>query len=248
MSYPGPAYRIRTTRLVLRCWQPTDAPLLTAALIESREHLLPWMPWAANEPIEPSERVKVLRKFRGEFDLDQNYIYGVFNLDESRVLGGTGLHTRAGEAAREIGYWIHAEYTHQGLATELSAALTRVAFEIDQVNRVEIHCDPRNVYSAAIPRKLGYSFEGTLRARTIGSDGQPSDIDVHDARYLTEDARLAVRALRAEGVQTFCLSLDPRGDAYAARIFGAAHYEVLDRIGRLPEKLPRLVLTLTRRP
>lgn len=175
MSPTGPAYRIITARLVLRCWQPTDAPLITAALIESREHLLPWMPWAANEPLEPSQRVKVLRRFRGEFDLDQDFIYGVFNRDESRVLGGTGLHTRLGEGAREIGYWVHVDFTHQGLATELSAALTRVAFEIEGVNRVEIHCDPGNVYSAAVPRKLGYTHEGTLRARSIGSDGLPSD-------------------------------------------------------------------------
>ncbi len=175
MSSPGPAYRIKTARLVLRCWQPADAPLLSTAIIESREHLLRWMPWAANEPLELSQRVKVLRKFRGEFDLDQDFIYGVFNPDETRVLGGTGLHTRAGEAAREIGYWIHKDYTHQGLATELTAALTRVAFEVEQVNRVEIHCDPRNVFSAAVPRKLGYTLEGTLRARTVGSDGSPSD-------------------------------------------------------------------------
>jgi RimJ/RimL family protein N-acetyltransferase len=175
MSPTGPAYRIITPRLVLRCWNPTDASMLTAALIESREHLLPWMPWAANEPLEPSHRVKVLRRFRGEFDLDQDFIYGVFNRNETRVLGGTGLHTRLGEGAREIGYWIHVDFTHQGLATELSAALTRVAFEIEAVNRVEIHCDPRNVYSASVPRKLGYTHEGTLRARTIGSDGMPSD-------------------------------------------------------------------------
>jgi RimJ/RimL family protein N-acetyltransferase len=179
MSYPGPAYRIKTARLVLRCWHPADAPLLSAAIIESREHLLPWMPWAANEPLELSQRVKVLRRFRGEFDLDQDFIYGVFNPDETRVLGGSGLHTRAGEAAREIGYWIHSDFTHQGLATELTAALTRVAFEVEQVNRVEIHCDPRNAYSAAVPRKLGYTLEGTLegtlRARTVGSDGKPRD-------------------------------------------------------------------------
>jgi len=175
MSYLGPAYRIITARLVLRCWQPTDAPLLTTAMIESLEHLRPWMPWATNEPLEPAQRVKVLRRFRGEFDLDQDYIYGVFNREETRVLGGTGLHTRLGEGAREIGYWIHVDFTHHGLATELSAALTRVAFEIEGVNRVEIHCDPGNVYSAAIPRKLGYTHEGTLRARTIGSDGLPSD-------------------------------------------------------------------------
>ena len=175
MNKTGPAYRIHTARMVLRCWEPADAPLIAAALIESRDHLMPWMPWAANEPVELSQRVKWLRKFRGEFDLDQDYIYGVFNPDESRVIGGTGLHTRAGEAAREIGYWIHVDFTHRGLATELSAALTRVAFEVDQVNRVEIHCDPRNIYSAAVPRKLGYTLEGTLRARTIGSDGLPSD-------------------------------------------------------------------------
>jgi RimJ/RimL family protein N-acetyltransferase len=133
------------------------------------------MPWAANEPVELSQRVQWLRKCRGNFDLDKDYIYGVFNLEETKVLGGTGLHTRAGENAREIGYWIHKDYTHQGLATELSAALTRVAFEIDQVERVEIHCDPNNTYSAAVPRKLGYTYEGTLRARSVNSDGSPSD-------------------------------------------------------------------------
>ena len=175
MSKLGPAYRIVTARLVLRCWNPADAPLQAAAILESREHLLPWMPWAAKEPVELSQRMQWLRICRGNFDLDQDYIYGVFNLEETKVLGGTGLHTRAGEAVREIGYWIHKDHTHQGLATELSAALTRVAFEIDQVERVEIHCDPNNTYSAAVPRKLGYVFEGTLRARSQNSDGSPSD-------------------------------------------------------------------------
>jgi RimJ/RimL family protein N-acetyltransferase len=175
MTKIGPAYRIVTPRLVLRCWEPRDAPLQAAAIIESREHLLPWMPWAAQEPVELSQRANWLRKCRGNFDLDQDYIYGVFNLDETRVLGGTGLHTRIGKAVREIGYWIHKDYTHQGLATELAAALTRVAFEVDGVERVEIHCDPGNVYSAAIPRKLGYFYEGTLRARSVNTDGSPSD-------------------------------------------------------------------------
>ena len=64
----------------------------------------------------------------------------------------------------------------QGLATEVSAALTRVAFEIDQVDRVEIHCEPQNVRSAAVPRKLGYQHEATLarRLRTMKTDPSPS--------------------------------------------------------------------------
>jgi RimJ/RimL family protein N-acetyltransferase len=53
----------------------------------------------------------------------------------------------------------------RGLATELSAALTRVGFEIERVHRMEIHCDPANVRSAAVPRKLGYTHEATLAQR-----------------------------------------------------------------------------------
>ena len=62
---------------------------------------------------------------------------------------------------------------NRGPATEVSAALTHVAFAIHQVDRVEIHCDPANVRSAAIPRKLGYSLEATLPGQGKGIDGLP---------------------------------------------------------------------------
>jgi RimJ/RimL family protein N-acetyltransferase len=51
----------------------------------------------------------------------------------------------------------------------------KVAFEVDKVERVEIHCDPRNVRSAAVPRKLGYTHDATLRSRLHDTDGQPRD-------------------------------------------------------------------------
>ena len=162
---PGPAYSIRTRRLIIRCWNPTDASLLKTAIEESVEHLRPWMPWAHNEPEEFQRKIERIRLWRSQFDAGRDFVYGIFNQDESRVLGGTGLHTRAGEGAREIGYWIHKDYLNVGLATEVACALTRVAFEIDHVKRIEIHCQPENVRSAAIPRKLGYSYEGTLHKR-----------------------------------------------------------------------------------
>ncbi len=46
---PGPAYRILTPRLCLRCWNPEDAPTIKAAVDASREHLIPWMSWAQEE-------------------------------------------------------------------------------------------------------------------------------------------------------------------------------------------------------
>ena len=171
----GPAYRIHTNRLVIRCWNPADAPLLKAAIDASLDHLRPWMPWAHHEPEDIQEKIERLRQFRGKFDLGQDFVYGIFNRDETQVVGGTGLHTRAGEGAREIGYWIHQDYINQGLAAEASAALTKVAFEIDNVKRVEIHCDPQNVRSAAIPRKLGFINEAILRQRKTFIDGKLID-------------------------------------------------------------------------
>ncbi|MFN8403104.1 MAG: GNAT family protein [Anaerolineales bacterium] len=162
----NPAYRIETARLVVRCYNPADATLLADSVRESVEHLKPWMPWAHNEP-EPFEyKAKRVVEFRGKFDLGQDYTYGIFNREETRLLGGTGLHTRLGEKQLEIGYWIHKDFVKQGLVTESTAALIKVAFEIIHVHRIEIHCDPRNAASAAVPRKLGFTHEGTLRAKT----------------------------------------------------------------------------------
>jgi RimJ/RimL family protein N-acetyltransferase len=172
----GPAYRIVTRRLVIRCWSPTDAPLLEEAITQSLEHLSPWMPWAHREHEENLEtKVQRLRHFRAAFDLDRDYVYAIFSADEAKVLGGTGLHTRAGEGAREIGYWIHSDHVRKGFATETAAALTRVAFEVDRVRRVEIHCDPANQASASVPRKLGFTHDATLRTRALTVDGRPRD-------------------------------------------------------------------------
>jgi RimJ/RimL family protein N-acetyltransferase len=171
----GPAYRIHTRRLVVRCWNPEDAPLLKAAVDTSLEHLRPWMPWAKNEPTDLQAKINLLRQFRGGFDLGQDFVYGILSRDESQVLGGSGLHTCLGEGALEIGYWIHADHINQGLATETAAALTKVAFEINGVDRVEIHCDPENSRSAAVPRKLGFTHEATLRRRVVATGGEPGN-------------------------------------------------------------------------
>jgi len=161
----NPAYRIETDRLVVRCYHPSDAQMLADSVTESLEHLKPWMPWAHLEPTSIEERVNHLKRFRGLFDLQRDYVYGIFNKEENCLLGGTGLHTRLSENELEIGYWIHKDFVKQGLTTESTAALIKVAFEIIHIHRIEIHCDPANLASASIPRKLGFTHEGTLRSK-----------------------------------------------------------------------------------
>lgn len=162
---PTPPYRIETPRLVIRCWDPHDAPSSKEAIDSSLEHLRPWMPWADQNPETLNKKIDRLRGFRGRFDAGSDFTYGIFSSDDREVLGGTGLHTRVGEGAFEIGYWIRSSALGQGLATEASAALTRVAFQVAGADRVEIHIDPANRPSARVPAKLGFGEEARLRRR-----------------------------------------------------------------------------------
>jgi RimJ/RimL family protein N-acetyltransferase len=158
-------YRVVTERLVLRCWEPRDAARAKEAIDSSLEELRPWMPWAAHGPQPLDEQVALFRTFRARFDLAEDFVYGIFTRDESEVVGGTGLHTRQGEGVLEIGYWIRTSHAGSGFATEATAALTRVAFELTDVDRVEIRVDPENERSRRIPRRLGFLEEATLRRR-----------------------------------------------------------------------------------
>lgn len=167
----GPAYRVETGRLVVRCWAPDDAPRLRAALDAADQYLRPWIPWMRHEPRSIDGTAGWLRATRARFDLDQDYRYGIFDREEQVLLGETGLYTRQGSDAREIGYWLTPESAGKGYATEAAAAMVRVAFEVDQVDRVEIRCVPANRPSAAVPAKLGFTHETTLRRRFEDSEG-----------------------------------------------------------------------------
>jgi RimJ/RimL family protein N-acetyltransferase len=190
---------------VLRCWEPTDATRLKDALDASVEHLRPWMPWAHDEPSPLASVAERLRLFRGRFDLDQEYVYGVFAVDDREVLGGAGLHPRSGPGSLEIGYWIRPERVRQGLATEASAALTQAAFRTCRVDRVEIHVDPANVASLGVPTKLGFRREATLRRRlqSVPPSTEPRDevvFTMFEWDYaLTPAAAFHVRGFDAAG-------------------------------------------------
>ncbi|HEU4698923.1 MAG TPA: GNAT family N-acetyltransferase [Gemmatimonadales bacterium] len=181
---PPPAYRVVTPRLVLRCWDPADAPALAEAVTASLDALRPWMNFVQSEPEPLEAKIARLRRFRAAFDRDEDFAYGVFPRDgEVRpaavpVWGGTALHPRIGPGGLEIGYWLHTARHGKGYATELSAALTRVAFAVHGAERVEIRCEPANAASAAVPRRLGFRHEATLARRHVAPDGKLHDLMV----------------------------------------------------------------------
>ncbi len=79
----------------------------------------------------------------------------------------------------------------------------------------------------------------------ILTDGEPADIDVSDDKLLIEDTHKAVEELSSKGIYTHCISLDKKADDYIEDIFGSNGYTVIDNVDKLPEKLPKLFMSLT---
>jgi nitric oxide reductase NorD protein len=82
------------------------------------------------------------------------------------------------------------------------------------------------------------------RAILLVTDGAPSDIDVHEPNYLTEDARAAVIEARNAGVQTHCIAVDAGDDSYVQRIFGWRNFSMVQDAHSLPVQLQRACLRL----
>ncbi|MCG8469537.1 MAG: GNAT family N-acetyltransferase [Gemmatimonadetes bacterium] len=160
---------------MLRRWTPADARALKAAVDVSVDHLRPWMPWAAGAPFSLAETEEHLAGFEAAFDDGDDFAYGILSVDESEVIGSSGLHRRIGSGGLEIGYWVRVDRTRLGYATEAARALTEAGLAVAGVDRVEIHCDPTNVSSRRIPERLGYRLVETRRGDKVTPTGEARD-------------------------------------------------------------------------
>ncbi|HHQ6628218.1 TPA: nitric oxide reductase activation protein NorD [Serratia fonticola] len=78
------------------------------------------------------------------------------------------------------------------------------------------------------------------RAVLVISDGEPSDIDVHNEQYLIEDARQAVQGASRLGTRMRCIAVDTKADDYVRRIFGASNSCTVTNIQQLPNLITQM--------
>jgi RimJ/RimL family protein N-acetyltransferase len=166
---------VETPRLALRARDPAEAVALKAAIDANIEHLRRWMPWAMHEPSPLSVIETRLEKFAAEFRTGPDWGYSIYARDAAAMIGSIGIHASIGPRALEIGYWLDARCTGRGLATEATDAATRLVLSLPDVERVEIRCDPANIASAGIPRRLGFRHVTTLENESTTPTGAPRD-------------------------------------------------------------------------
>jgi RimJ/RimL family protein N-acetyltransferase len=153
-----PPVRISAGDLALERALPSDNVDLIEAVNDSLDHLSPWMLWAQEQATTESIGT-FLAQANSDWDTGAEFQYVLRRDASSSIIGCSCLHARLGPGALEIGYWVRAGQLQRGVATAAACALTDAAFELPEIERVEIRCDVANSRSAGIPPKLGYRLD-----------------------------------------------------------------------------------------
>jgi len=87
--------------------------------------------------------------------------------DGGKVIGEIVLYDFQLKKQADIGYRINSNYWGQGYAPEAALAIIKTAFELMELERVQIRCFTNNQGSIRVAQKLGFTQEGLIRHGAI---------------------------------------------------------------------------------
>lgn len=145
--------------VTLRRWADDDVDEQLAAIRESADALVRWMPWADGYRRIDGERF--IARMHTAWVEHTEFGYALVD-PAGGLLGSMGLHVRIGVGGIEIGYWIRSSAQRRGLTTRAAALATAAALALDDVTHTEIRHDRANEVSGRIPRRLGYRHVATV--------------------------------------------------------------------------------------
>ncbi len=168
-------------RLIIRAPRPGDGAAMHAAVMESRDDLRPWLPWAEN-PADAVGYEALCRRKYAEWMLREDLMITLWRKSDGAYVGGSGMH-RIDWAVpcMEIGYWLRTSMVGHGYMTEAVGAVTGFAFTYLGARRIEIRTDAQNTRSIAVAERVGYTLEARLRHQQAGVDGSLRDTLIYVA-------------------------------------------------------------------
>lgn len=161
MSVIEPDYPLRTERLDLRPFEPTDLDAVHAIFSEPDV-----VRYLYEEPCD-KEGARVLlarkRRRRALIDSGDALSLAVVERETGAVTGDAEFMWKSEEHRHaEIGYVFNPAYHGRGYATEASAELLRFGFENVGLHRITGRLDGRNAASARVLERLGMRREAQL--------------------------------------------------------------------------------------
>lgn len=163
--------------VILRMLELGDAADIFKTIDSERRYLGRWLPFVAY-----SSTIDDTRSFvRSVLGAPQEKLEPVFTIRKGdRFVGLIGLKgTDPANRKTEIGYWLSESFQGQGIVSRSVKRLCEYAFVDLEMNRVQIKCAVGNESSNAVPKRLGFAFEGVERAGELFPDGRYADIEVY---------------------------------------------------------------------
>ena len=151
------------SRVALRVLREDDAAELFALTDLNRAYLRRWLPWVDLVTSEEDSR-SFLTTVTEQREQGRGPTFGV--LCEGALAGVVGfLPVDRVNRIGEIGYWLAPRSQGRGVMTQCCRFAVRYGFLTLDLNRIQIAAGTENLESRAIPERLGFKFEGVLRAR-----------------------------------------------------------------------------------
>jgi ribosomal-protein-serine acetyltransferase len=147
----------------LRVLREDDAAELFALTHANREYLRRWLPWVDLVTSEDDSR-SFLATVTAQREQGRGPTFGIFC--DGLLAGIVGfLPVDPVNRIGEIGYWLAPAAQGRGVMTRCCRFVVRYGFLTLDLNRIQIAAGTGNGGSRAIPERLGFKFEGVLRAR-----------------------------------------------------------------------------------
>lgn len=165
--------QLQTERLILRApLQTGDGAIVNQAIRDSFNELKAWLPFAQELPDVEETEINS-RNAHINFLKRESFRFLIFDKDNNDFIGTTSLQGIDWDIPKcEIGYWINTKYSGKGYMTEAVKELANFGLDRIKFRRIEIRCESTNLKSRAIPEKLGFVLEGTLRNDDLSADGR----------------------------------------------------------------------------
>jgi ribosomal-protein-serine acetyltransferase len=160
----------------LRLVEERHAPAIFAAVHRDRQYLREWISWVDATRTE-DDILAFIRRSMEMFATNRGFSAGVWA--DGCIAGVIGIHHLEWTYRKaEMGYWLAREFQGRGIATAAARAVTAHALVELELNRMEILCAAGNTKSIAVPKRLGFTFEGTLREAQL-LNGRYVDLEVY---------------------------------------------------------------------
>jgi len=157
-----------TDTIAMRLLEPHHAKELWSLVQEHRKYIRQWLTWPEAVHSEQDVRDQSLDLLKAYADRKDAVLSIV---EDGKIVGGTGWNLwQQGlrfeccqEGSADIGYWLLPHAVGRGIVTKCVIKLLDHLFDERELFRVTIRAEPENTKSCAVPERLGFTYEGTLR-------------------------------------------------------------------------------------